>query len=195
MNERADQVLAELLLGNNRFRSGAGAIRTGMATIAQLAKGRAPVAVVVGCADSRVTPEIVFDQPLGRLLVSRSPGGVADEGAKWTVELAIEEHGVPLVVVLGHTNCLAVGQVLEGHAMGAGGMLRVQISAAVSRARSLRPADLHREAAVQNAIETTQRLFNEVHALRSAVQAGRVGVATMLYDLETGEASCVNVGP
>jgi len=192
MNTVAQSTLDELLEGNARFRAEQGTL--GPVSVSErehLAKGQTPIAAVIACCDSRVSPEVIFDQPLGRLFVSRPPGNVASDGAKWMLEIAIEELKVPLVIVMGHTECLAVGQILAGQLTGPGGVLRLQISSAVSHAKSIRPVDLYRESVIQNALATSEKLSMESHELRMAMQRGTTSLVTMLYDVHTGSASVV----
>ena len=84
-----------------------------MTTRSGLAQGQAPFAVVVGCSDSRVPPEIVFDQGLGDLFVIRVAGNIVAPSQIGSVEFAAENFGCQLVVVLGHSNCGAVSATLE----------------------------------------------------------------------------------
>jgi carbonic anhydrase len=107
-----DTVLARLLEGNSRFEKGELA-HPGRkpADFVPLAEGQAPLAVIVGCADSRVAPELVFDQGVGDLFVVRVAGNVvsgAGASVKGSIEYAVAELGVRLIVVLGHTQCGAV---------------------------------------------------------------------------------------
>ena len=79
-----------------------------------LVEGQAPFAIIVACSDSRVPPEIVFDQSLGTLFVVRLAGNVVDDFAIGSIEYAVEALGVNLVVVLGHSSCGAVDAALKG---------------------------------------------------------------------------------
>ncbi len=107
-----DAVLAQLLEGNKRFVEGK-LTHPGRAPadFAPLAEGQAPLAIIVGCADSRVPPEVVFDQGVGELFVVRVAGNVvAGAGApvKGSIEFAVAELGARLIMVLGHDACGAV---------------------------------------------------------------------------------------
>lgn len=79
----------------------------------RLVAGQAPFAVVLGCSDSRVPVELVFDQQLGDLFVIRVAGNIVDTSQLGSVEFAVQAFGTPLVVVLGHTGCGAVGAALD----------------------------------------------------------------------------------
>jgi carbonic anhydrase len=105
----ADAALKRLLAGNARFVAGKGmhpdqtpAFRSGVA------KAQAPFAIVLGCSDSRVPPEIVFDQGLGELFTIRIAGAVYDDPGLGSMEYAVEHFHSPLLVVLGHERCGAV---------------------------------------------------------------------------------------
>ena len=79
-----------------------------------LCEGQHPFAVVLCCSDSRVAPEIIFDQKLGDLFVIRNAGNVVDDDVLGSIEYAVEHLGTPLVVVLGHSSCGAVTATCQG---------------------------------------------------------------------------------
>ncbi len=111
----ADEALQRLRDGNARFVAHA----LGVADVvnhtrfADLAYAQHPFAVILGCSDSRVPAELVFDQGLGELFVIRVAGNIAAESQIGSVEYAVTQLGTPLVVVLGHTNCGAVTATVE----------------------------------------------------------------------------------
>jgi carbonic anhydrase len=110
----ADEALARLLDGNQRFVAGEGiAPHPSQADLAELAEGQSPWAIVWGCIDSRVPPEVVFDQGLGDLFVIRTAGQVADAAGTGSVEFGVLEFDVPLIVVLGHETCGAITATIE----------------------------------------------------------------------------------
>ena len=84
----------------------------------EVASGQAPVALVIGCADSRVPPEIVFDCGLGELLVVRTAGGVVGTAGLATVEYGVAHLSISLVVVLGHTGCGAIKAAIAAETAG-----------------------------------------------------------------------------
>ena len=100
-----DAVLRDLLEGNKRFTSGqAAAPRRQPADFAAVAEGQSPEAIIVGCADSRVPPELVFDQGVGDLFVMRVAGNIvsgAGPNMKGSIEYGVAELGAPLIMVLG----------------------------------------------------------------------------------------------
>ena len=150
------------------------------------AQGQRPKVAIVACSDSRVAPEVVFDQPLGSIFASRVPGNVASDGAKWMVDLAVSELKVPLVMVIGHTGCFAVGQVVAGHT-GSGGQLGRDIEKAVSRARMGFPQDLGRAAVEENVRFTVERLKSESADVRRALEQDGATLIGAVYDMGTGQ--------
>jgi carbonic anhydrase len=115
MNVRAADALERLRDGNRRFASGALSV-DGLSSLArreQLVAGQEPFAIILGCSDSRVPAEIVFDQGLGDLFVIRVAGNIVAPSQIGSVEFAAERFGTRLVVVLGHTQCGAVTATVE----------------------------------------------------------------------------------
>src|SRR5947209_2306854 len=109
----AEGAIKLLKEGNGRFAQGKLAAKdTGANRRALLAKGQHPFAVVLTCADSRVAPELVFDQGLGDLFVLRVAGNITDPFTLGSIEYAVEHLHTPLIVVLGHENCGAVAAAL-----------------------------------------------------------------------------------
>jgi carbonic anhydrase len=110
-----DQALQKLTEGNARFIS-CNVTHPGQSKerLQELVSGQHPFAVVVGCSDSRVPPEIIFDQGLGDIFVVRTAGKVLDNAVLGSIEYAVEHLSVPLVVVLGHDSCGAVKAAVEG---------------------------------------------------------------------------------
>ena len=109
------EALARLQEGNKRFATGVRSVDTmlSQAHKPNLVGGQAPFAVILGCSDSRVPVEIVFDQGLGDLFVIRVAGNVVASSQIGSVEFAAESFGTRLVVVLGHSQCGAIGATLD----------------------------------------------------------------------------------
>ena len=112
------QVIAELRKGNLRFRTGKPAPRDYLEEQHADASGQAPAAVVLGCIDSRVPAEIVFDAGIGELFVARVAGNIVDEDILGSLEYACAEAGAKVIVVLGHTDCGAVKGAIEDLKLG-----------------------------------------------------------------------------
>jgi carbonic anhydrase len=110
----ADQAWRKLAAGNTRFVSGNQKHpHESLEWRQSLVEGQHPFAVILGCADSRVSPELVFDEGLGDLFVIRAAGEVLDTAVIGSVEYAVEHLSVPLIVVLGHESCGAVGATID----------------------------------------------------------------------------------
>src|SRR5687768_6941675 len=111
----AREALERLRTGNRRFASGVRSsdILASEARRSELAAGQEPFAIILGCSDSRVPAEIIFDQGLGDLFVIRVAGNIVASSQIGSVEFAAERFGTPLVVVLGHSRCGAVLATLE----------------------------------------------------------------------------------
>jgi carbonic anhydrase len=195
VNSDAAEILSNLLEGNKRFSTGHSThYRYSPEEIARLGNGQKPKAAIVACIDGRVSPEIIFDQPLTNLFVSRVPGNVASDSAKWMLEIAVTDLHVPLVIVLGHTECLAIKQVIEG-VQGSGGVLRSQVERSLAEARMKAAPDLFRECVCQNAIRTGEILMQESYAVRQAVDKGQLNLVAGLYDVHTGRVRILDTGP
>ena len=118
MNIDSQQALDLLKEGNARFVSGALTPKDDYATLREkLSGGQHPFAVVLCCSDSRVAPEIIFDQKLGDLFVIRNAGNVIDKHVLGSIEYAVEHLGSSLVVVMGHSCCGAITATLLGEAL------------------------------------------------------------------------------
>ena len=183
----AEAVWDELVEGNARFRRGTplNHIYT-LEELQGLAVSQHPKVGIIACSDSRVSPDVVFDQPLGTVFSSRVPGNVASDSARWMLDLAVGEFHVPLVIVMAHTGCLAVGQLLDGDHGGSGGMHRFTVLNAVYRAKAKRPDDVYTAAIEENAIQTIEELLRSQYILRSAIIEGRTSIMAAVYEMETG---------
>lgn len=182
------QSLQKLMEGNKRYVTAAASAPKPLAgRRAEVAKAQHPFAVIVGCSDSRVPPEIIFDQGLGDLFVIRLAGNVVDDYALESIGYALDHLGVPLVVVLGHKRCGAVGAAVESgkdedHLAG---IVKV-IGPAVEQARG-KEGDLWENSAKENALMTAARLQESKPFIAPLVKAGKVKVVAAYYDLDTGE--------
>src|SRR5689334_15650959 len=155
----ADEALARLIEGNERFRRGeARGTAFRRETLADLAKGQRPFATILGCSDSRVPPEWVFDAGLGELFVVRVAGNVVSQEIAGSLQYAAEHLQTPLFVVLGHEGCGAVSAALETRHRGAQHHSRIQrlVDNILPGLPELE-ADLHPEEQLTRAIESNVR--------------------------------------
>jgi carbonic anhydrase len=187
MTDKAQRSLDDLMEGNRRFRAGTPkTYRYTPEDLVRIAKVQTPHSAIIACADSRIAPELIFDQPLGSVFASRVPGNVASDSAKWMLDIAVNEFKIPLVMVMGHTGCLAIGQLLDGDKGGAGGLHRYSVLSAVYKAKAKQPANLYLEAIEQNVIQTIEHLTRDMYALRRALLEGTTSIVGAVYEMETG---------
>lgn len=179
--------LARLKAGNARFASGKlSHPHQSPARRRKLAEGQRPFAIILGCADSRTAPEVVFDQGLGDLFVVRTAGNVVDDVALGSIEYAAEHLGASLIVVLGHENCGAVkatldGGKLPGHLPAIAKAIRPAVKASANR-----KGDALDNAVLENARLEAERVARSKLILRKLVEQGKVSVVAARYDLDTG---------
>lgn len=191
----AEEVIKKLLAGNERFVKGESKnLRRSPADVQGVAEAQFPVAVIVACADSRVAPELLFDMGVGDLFVIRVAGNVVDGTGvtvKGSIEYAIAELNVPLIVVLGHSNCGAVKSAVthidqNDSLPGAINGLVELIKPAVDQVHG-HSGDLVSNATRANVSVGVETLKNLQPILAPRVKDGSVKVIGGLYDLHTGK--------
>lgn len=185
----ADEALAELVAGNKRFVSGRPEHGHQVSAAAAASGRQQPHAVVLGCIDSRVPLEAIFDQTFGSICVVRSGAHVVDRAVLGSVGFAVAELGVPLIIVLGHKRCGAVSATVAALRAGevpAGdiGFLVDEITPAV-RAVGVDDPDAS-EKAMRAHVGRTVRRLSVVDVVADAVASGRVDLVGAVYDLDTG---------
>ncbi|MFM9115549.1 MAG: carbonic anhydrase [Planctomycetota bacterium] len=154
---------------------------------ARHAEGQYPFAAILGCADSRVSPEVIFDQGQGDIFVVRVAGHVAGDYEIASLEYAIQHLGVSLVLVMGHAKCGAVKSALgAGVVHGPIGRLLAQIYPAVDHARQ-QPGELLDEAIRAHVVGSAQALVERSVVMREAVERGTLRIIGLVYDLATGD--------
>ncbi len=203
----AVEALRRLREGNRRFvANGTAQPRfADRASRAALMAGQEPFAIILGCSDSRVPAELVFDQGLGDLFVVRVAGNVATPSQIGSVEFAAAQFGTRLVLVLGHTQCGAIAATLEavkGHPIEESPNLRSiidQVRPSVERV--LRdphiedPNALFREAVRQNVQTSANHLRSGSALLKRLIQRDGLLVVGAEYSLETGIVSFFDGAP
>ena len=153
----------------------------------EVAKGQRPFAVILSCSDSRVPPEIIFDQGLGDLFVIRLAGNVMDDAALGSIEYAVDYLGVRCVIVLGHERCGAVdatvkGGEIHGHISG----IVKAIQPVMGKIKNL-PGDVLDNAVRANVAMVVQQLKSSGPILKELVNKGVVGIDGAYYDLDDGK--------
>lgn len=155
-------------------------------------KGQKPFAVIVTCSDSRVPPEIIFDQVLGDLFVIRVAGNVVDDFAIGSIEYGITVLGADLVVVLGHSNCGAVDGALKGlkfdnHIQEVLNAIQPAIASVKdSGGDVLEKATKANVANVEKILQTSKPVLAKLHA------EGKIGILGAYYDLATGKVEFID---
>ncbi len=202
----ASEVLQRLQHGNRRFVESQLTLpqASGPARRADLVKGQAPSAVILGCSDSRVPAEIIFDQGLGELFVVRVAGNLATSTQIGSVEFAAAKFGTPLVVVLGHSQCGAVRTTLDQltrpaeirspHLRAVVEGIRPAVEPLMTASAEGDPETLMGRAIRANTEAAVNQLLSGSELLRERVSAGELAVIGAEYSLETGEVDFFSDG-
>ena len=188
----ADDALARLAAGNERFVRGEARFPTVQKEVlADLAKGQAPYATILGCSDSRVPPELVFDAGFGELFVVRVAGNVLGPSILGTLQYAATHLHTPLFVVMGHEGCGAVSAAIDWKFHGAAHKRRIAILL-----EDILPALDHldgrqsREMLLHGAIEANvRRVVSELlktPEAKARAEAGEMKLVGAVYELESG---------
>ncbi len=184
----ADKALAKLMAGNQRYvRHKEQHPDQSLARRKELRTGQHPFAVILGCADSRVSPELVFDEGLGDLFDIRVAGNIVDDAVLGSIEYAVEHLGAKLVMVLGHEKCGAVSAAVEGGAAGAHIEALVAAIRPSVEASSNEPGDRIHNCVIANARRVAQQVRESEPVLKSAVEKRGVKVVAADYDLDSGK--------
>ena len=191
-NKTANQALADLKAGNQRFINAES--KHNSLSIQQKQKahasGQKPFAIILGCSDSRVPAEIVFDQGVGDLFVIRVAGNVVAPSQIGSIEYAIEMFDTTLVVVLGHSHCGAVEATLQ--AIESPDSIRSQnIQSIVKRIRpAIAPLNLTvndtQQAVEANIAHSVAQLENHSDIIERHIEAGTLQIVGACYDLASG---------
>lgn len=197
----AQEALKRLMEGNHRFAQGKrdSQALSSEARRSELVAGQEPFAIILGCSDSRVPAEIVFNQGLGDLFVIRIAGNVVAPSQVGSVEFAAEAFGTPLVVVLGHSQCGAISATLEA-LTGDGRVGSRNLSAIVDRIRPALeplvhtrlkndPEELSRQAVRANVRAAANHLRHGSALLEQRIAEGKLLVVGAEYSLESGEVT------
>lgn len=181
--------LVRLKEGNNRFVTGTSARpRQDQFRLKEVALAQHPFATIVGCSDSRVPNEIIFDQGLGDLFIVRTAGQVSTYASWGSIEFAEEVLGTKLIVVLGHTQCGAVNAAINvpevpGHIV----TLINAIKPAVVNARLKNPTNLLDAAIKENILMQVEQLKSLEPVLAKRVREGSILIVGAMYDLQSGK--------
>jgi carbonic anhydrase len=184
----AEDVWHGLLEGNQRFVDGTMKQYRVKAMRESLFGGQRPKAVIIGCADSRVPPELIFDQSLGDLFVIRAAGNVVDAIGLGSVEYAVEHLSTRLVVVLGHDRCGAVQAACSNQKVSSPNLNSIfnELRPSVSECSNAGMA-LVRDVVEKNALRVAKALLYRSAILRTTMAKGDLQILAARYDLLTGE--------
>lgn len=197
-----DAAWAELARGNRRFV--AGKVRHPHADRKRLREtaeeGQHPIAVVLSCSDSRVPPEIFFDQGIGDIFSVRVAGNVSNNDEIASIEYAAEHLHVPLAVVLGHTQCGAVTAVVEHQHMHESlHRLTLHIQEAVEHAHKAHPEargeTLLYDCIRENVLESMADLLQGSEIVRHLIAAGKLKLVGAIYNIRNGRVAWIGEHP
>ncbi|WP_395685638.1 carbonic anhydrase family protein [Caenimonas koreensis] len=190
-----DEALALLKQGNNRFTAGASVNCDLMAQVRATADGQAPFAAVVGCIDSRVPPELVFDQRIGDVFVARVAGNFVNTDIIGSLEFATALAGAKLIVVLGHSECGAIKGAVDNAQFGNLTAMLANIRPSVLKVRDIPGSQdsknkrLVQAVAEQNAVDAVAALLARSDVLRTLVAQGKLKVVSAMHDVGTGKVT------
>lgn len=194
-----DEALEALIDGNKRFVDGKPLRQDFERQIAKTADGQAPYATVLSCLDSRIPPEIIFDQGIGDLFVGRVAGNIEDINMLGSFEFAKAVVGTKLLVVMGHTSCGAVGGACENVKLGSLTHLLAEIRPAVELVQSRHPgenvcaAPHLDEIAEENVKKTVQDIREKSKTISDLEGEGKLRVVGAMYDISTGEVRFLDI--
>jgi len=192
-----DKALAQLMAGNQRFQSDA----TGHPLLhakrrAELVGGQAPFAVILSCSDSRVPPELIFDQGLGGLFVVRVAGNTVTRAGLESIDYAVDHLGANLIMVLGHDSCGAVkGALTECVSKPAAKLPEIfaNICPAVDQARKLGGGNLE-SGAIDLNVTNQVRMLEGSPLFEKRVADGSLKIVGGRYNLESGKVEIIKPG-
>jgi carbonic anhydrase len=189
----ASEAMERLKVGNKRFASGSLPAKRGLGELrGKLTAGQHPFVTFLSCSDSRVPPELVFDQSLGDIFLIRMAGNIVDTDVLGSIEYSLVHLKVPLLYVLGHQKCGAVDAALA-EMLGHGGKEPPNIDALIRKIiPGLKgvdlqlPPDKRLEAGVEANVQWTVKQLQEAPVIKRALE-GKVGLAAGVYQMGSGE--------
>lgn len=182
-----NDALKELKLGNQRFLSGKMVNTNYKADIEHTKMDQHPHSLVLSCLDSRIPPEIIFDQGIGNIFVARVAGNIEDDNILGSMEFAAKVKGTSLIVVMGHTKCGAVKGAIDNAELGNLTQLVQQIKPAV--VTNSEPDLALTESAKNNVRMTMNDILKSSPVLSDLVKEGKLKIVGAFYDISTGVVS------
>jgi len=189
--KKLSPALEQLLEGNRRFTSGrTSAYRRDLAMLQQTLEKQEPFAAVLSCSDSRVPVEVVFDQTIGQLFVTRVAGNIVTTEIVASLEYAAAVLGTNTILVMGHSRCGAVTAAIEKPSVpGQIGALFPHIELAVKQSGPDVEATIRSNALIQS-----NRLRELSPLLDSMIAAGKLKIATGYFDIRSGSVTLLDAG-
>ncbi len=191
----SDMAIETLKLGNKRFLDGKTLKQDYLSQMIATKDGQSPYAVIVSCLDSRVPPEILFDQGLGDLFVARVAGNIENNDIIGSLEFATAAKGSKLILVLGHTSCGAVEGACSNVKLGKLTGLLSEIKPAIKTIHKLHPQMDQKSKEFSELVgpESVRQTVNDIQTkskvIADLVKAGKVKVVGAMYDLKTGQVT------
>ncbi len=183
-----DEALLELKDGNQRFLDGKQINHNYKKDIEKTKADQHPHTLILSCLDSRIPPEIVFDQGLGNMFVARVAGNIEDPNILGSMEFATKVKGTKLIVVMGHNNCGAVKGAIDNAELGNLTQLVEQIKPAVTGDKE-NMESMVTETARKNVQITIADILKQSTVISELVSDGKVKIVGAFYDLNTGSVS------
>ncbi len=190
-----DEAIAQLKAGNERFAAGKSVNCDLLAQVKATAAKQSPFAAIVGCIDSRVPPELVFDQHIGDVLCARVAGNIVNTDILGSLEYSTKVVGAKAIVVLGHNSCGAIKSAVDGVKLGHITALLKNFQPALA---TLTKADgkrnshndaLVQKVAVANARLTAASLTKRSPIIKALVEAKQLKIAAAMHDIATGKVT------
>lgn len=195
-SDRARGIFRDLMTGNAKYVAGLSSPQSTLSPPSLredlAANGQAPGAAIVACADSRVAPEIVFNAGLGQVFVIRNAGNATfDDSVIGSLEYAVAHLNVPLVIVLGHSNCGAIGAAVGCAKKGATGA-ESSLGRHVEKLAAIVKSEVDKEEPVKESVdknvrENVRSLLEGTSGVAELARKGDVSVMGAVYDLHSGE--------
>ncbi len=183
-----DDALTELKNGNQRFLENKQININYKEEIEATKADQRPHSLILSCVDSRIPPEIIFDQGIGNIFVVRVAGNIEDPNILGSMEFATKIKGTKLIVVMGHTKCGAIKGVIDNAELGNLTQLLAQIKPAITGDKSNMELMLT-ETAKKNVELTIADILNQSPVISELIKDGKLKIAGAIYDVATGKVS------
>ena len=188
----ADEALKELMEGNKRFMEGKQKPKDFKKSRIELAKGQHPIATVICCSDSRVVPEYIFDVGLGEIFTVISAGNVVDNIGLGSIEYAVAHLHTPLVIVMGHEKCGAVGAAYDSHKESFITSIVEKITKAVSVTKKGSERSKEIELTCSQNVKNTIEDIKKSPIIKQHLAENKIKIVGLKYSLESGKAETVS---